>query len=109
MKTSTALLAAVGLMTALSAPVMASPELAQKKACMACHAVDKKVVGPAYLDVAAKYKGQKDAEAMLVQKILKGSDPKKLNWGTMPMPANAQVNEAEAKQLVKWILAMKKA
>jgi cytochrome c len=94
--------------TSFSTLALASADLAQKKACMACHAVDKKVVGPSYQDVAAKYKGQKGAEAMLVQKILKGSDPKKLNWGTMPMPANSQVNEAEAKQLVTWVLSQKK-
>ncbi|MEY4429888.1 MAG: hypothetical protein RLZZ182_2577 [Pseudomonadota bacterium] len=100
--------AAAGLLAALSTSAMANAELAQKKACMACHAVDKKVVGPAYQDVAAKYKGQKGAEAMLVQKVIKGSDPQKLNWGTMPMPANSQVNEAEAKQLVAWVLSLKK-
>lgn len=85
-------------------PALASQELAQKKACMACHQIDKKVVGPSYLDVAKKYKGQKDAEAKLVQKVLKGGGGV---WGTMPMPANPQVSEAEAKQLVKWILATK--
>ncbi|RZL03026.1 MAG: c-type cytochrome [Rubrivivax sp.] len=88
----------------LALPALASQELAQKKACMACHQIDKKVVGPAYLDVAKKYKGQKDAEAKLVQKVLKGGGGV---WGTMPMPANPQVTEAEAKQLVKWILATK--
>jgi cytochrome c len=95
-------LAALALMAA--SPAMASLELATKKACMACHAVDKKVVGPAYKDVAKKYAGQKDAEAKLVQKVLKGGGGV---WGTMPMPANAQVNEAEAKQLVKWVLSLK--
>jgi cytochrome c len=96
------------LLTLACTSAFASMELAQKKACLACHAIDKKVVGPAYQDVAAKYKGQKGIEAVLAQKILKGSDPKALNWGTMPMPANAQVNEAEAKQLVSWILTLKK-
>ncbi|MGH6649101.1 c-type cytochrome [Aquabacterium sp.] len=85
-------------------PVLANQELAQKKACMACHGIDKKIVGPAYQDVAKKYKGQKDAEAKLVQKVLKGGGGV---WGTMAMPANPQVSEAEAKQLVKWILATK--
>lgn len=89
--------------TALS-PALANPELAQKKACMACHGMDKKIVGPGYLEVAKKYKGQKDAEAKLVQKVLKGGGGV---WGTMAMPANAHVNEAEAKQLVKWILSLK--
>jgi cytochrome c len=87
-----------------AAPAMANQELAQKKACLACHAIDKKVVGPAYKDVAKKYAGQKDAEAKLVQKVLKGGGGV---WGTMAMPANAQVNEAEAKQLVKWVLSLK--
>jgi cytochrome c len=102
------LLTSAALLSLASTSAMASQELATKKACLACHAIDKKVVGPAYQDVAAKYKGQKGIEAVLAQKILKGSDPKALNWGTMPMPANAQVNEAEAKQLVTWILSLKK-
>ncbi len=102
------LLASAALLTLASTPAMASQELATKKACLACHAIDKKVVGPAYQDVAAKYKGQKGIEAKLAEKVMKGSDPKALNWGTMPMPANAQVNEAEAKQLVAWILTLKK-
>jgi cytochrome c len=96
------------LLTLASTSAMANQELATKKACLACHAIDKKVVGPAYQDVAAKYKGKKGIEAVLAQKIMKGSDPKALNWGTMPMPANAQVNDAEAKQLVTWILSLKK-
>lgn len=102
------LLTSAALLTLASTSAMASPELATKKACLACHAIDKKVVGPAYQDVAAKYKGQKGIEAKLAEKVMKGSDPKALNWGTMPMPANAQVNEAEAKQLVTWILSLKK-
>ncbi len=101
-------LISTALLAMANTSAMASAELAQQKACLACHAIDKKVVGPSYQDVAAKYKGQKDAEAKLVQKVLKGSDPKALVWGTMPMPANAQVNEAEAKQLVKWVLSLKK-
>jgi len=83
---------------------MASLELAQKKACLACHQMDNKVVGPAYKDVAKKYKGQKGIEAKLVEKVLKGG---KGSWGEVPMPANAQVSEAEAKQLVAWILSLK--
>jgi cytochrome c len=97
------LMAAATLTVAAASPAMASLELATKKACMACHAVDKKVVGPGYKDVAKKYAGQKDAEAKLVQKVIKGGGGV---WGTVPMPANAQVNEAEAKQLVKWILTI---
>ena len=85
-------------------PAFASAELAQKKNCMTCHAVDKKLVGPAYKDVAAKYAGQKDAVDKLVVKVLKGGSGV---WGPVPMPANPQVSEAEAHTLVKWVLAQK--
>ena len=85
-------------------PSWASPELAQKKNCMACHAIDKKVIGPSYKDVAAKYAGQPDAVAKLAQKVMKGGSGV---WGPVPMPANTQVNETEAKQLVQWILSLK--
>lgn len=85
-------------------PVFANPQLAQQKNCMACHAIDKKQVGPSYKDVAAKYAGQKDAADKLTQKVLKGGSG---NWGAVPMPANPQVNEAEAKQLVQWVLTQK--
>jgi cytochrome c len=85
-------------------PAFANADLAQKKNCMACHAVDQKLVGPSYKDVAAKYAGQKDAAAALAQKILKGGSGV---WGPVPMPANAQVSEAEAKQLVAWVLSLK--
>lgn len=78
--------------------------LAGKKNCMACHAVDKKVVGPAYKDVAAKYKGDKTAADKLATKVIKGGSGV---WGAVPMPANTQVNEAEAKQLVAWVLSQK--
>ena len=87
-----------------SAPAFANQELAQKKNCMACHSIDKKVVGPAYKDVAAKYAGQKDAADKLAQKIMKGGSGV---WGPVPMPANTQVNEAEAKQLATWVLSLK--
>nr|WP_238990743.1 c-type cytochrome [Acidovorax sp. ST3] len=79
-------------------------ELAQKNACMTCHAVDKKLVGPAYADVAKKYAGQKDAEATLVASIKKGGSGK---WGAIPMPAQAALSEADAKTLAKWILSSK--
>lgn len=71
---------------------------------MACHAMGNKVVGPSYKDVAAKYAGQKDAEDKLVQKVIKGGAGV---WGAVPMPANAQVSEAESRTLVKWILSQK--
>jgi cytochrome c len=85
-------------------PAFAQVDLAQKKNCLACHAVDKKVLGPAYKDVAAKYAGQKDAVDKLAAKVMKGGTGV---WGNIPMPANPQVNEAEAKQLVTWILTLK--
>ncbi len=87
-----------------SQAALANADLAKAKNCMACHAVANKLVGPAYKDVAAKYAGQKDAEAKLVQKVLKGGSG---TWGSIPMPANPQVNEAEARTLVKWILTQK--
>ncbi|USX23750.1 c-type cytochrome [Oxalobacteraceae bacterium OTU3REALA1] len=87
-----------------SAMADAGTDLAKAKNCMACHAVATKLVGPAYKDVAAKYAGQKDAEAKLVTKIIKGGSG---TWGAIPMPANPQVSEAEAKTLVKWVLAQK--
>jgi cytochrome c len=83
---------------------MANADLAKAKNCMACHAVANKLVGPAYKDVAAKYAGQKDAEAKLVAKVIKGGSGV---WGAIPMPANPQVSEAEAHTLVKWVLAQK--
>jgi cytochrome c len=82
----------------------ASADMAQKKNCMACHATDKKLIGPSYKDVAAKYGGQKDAADKLAQKILKGGSGV---WGAVPMPANPQVTEAEAKQLAAWVLTVK--
>jgi cytochrome c len=102
MKFTPALLLA--LATAATAPAFANADLAQKKNCMACHAVDKKVVGPGYKEVAAKYAGQKDAVDKLAQKVIKGGAGA---WGPVPMPANAQVSEAEAKQLVQWIMTLK--
>lgn len=94
------------LLIALSAaaPAFAQADLAQKKNCMACHAIDKKLVGPAYKDVAAKYAGQKEAVDKLAEKVVKGGAGV---WGAVPMPANPQVSEAEAKQLVQWIMTLK--
>jgi cytochrome c len=94
------------LSLALIAPAaaFASQELAQKKNCMACHAVDKKLVGPSYKDVAAKYAKDKDATKKLAEKIIKGG---KDVWGPVPMPANPQVTPAEAETLAKWVLAIK--
>ncbi|MDB5929732.1 MAG: cytochrome c, class [Polaromonas sp.] len=89
---------------AVCAPAMADLALATAKNCMACHAVDKKLVGPSYKDVGAKYAGQAGAADKLVAKVLKGGSG---TWGPVPMPANAQVSPDEAKKLVAWILAQK--
>ena len=96
--------AALLLCVLAAAPVMASEDLAKQKACLACHQIDKKLVGPAYKDIAAKYKTDKDAEKKLAAKVRAGSTGV---WGQIPMPANPSVSEAEAATLVKWILAMK--
>ncbi len=95
---------ALALTASAALPALADDALAQSKNCMACHNVDKKVVGPAYKDVAAKYKADKTAADKLATKIIKGGSGV---WGPVPMPANSQVNEAEAKKLATWILGMK--
>ncbi len=82
----------------------ANADLAKSKNCMACHAVASKLVGPAFKDVAAKYAGQKDAEDKLTGKVLKGGSGV---WGSIAMPANTQVSDAEARTLVKWIMSQK--
>jgi len=88
----------------LAAPAFADQALATSKNCMACHALDKKLVGPAYKDVAAKYAGDKVAVDKLATKIMKGGSGV---WGPVPMPANAQVNDAEAKKLAAWVMSLK--
>lgn len=100
-------------LAAVAAAMLASPafaadaglDLATKKNCLACHAMDKKVVGPAYQEVATKYKGDKTAVAKLSEKIIKGGSGV---WGPVPMPPNAQVNADEAKQLATWVLSQHK-
>lgn len=104
MKRTLLAIATVAAGFAVSAPAMADLKLATAKNCMACHSVANKVVGPAYKDVAAKYAGQKDAEAKLVKKVIAGGSGA---WGAIPMPANPQVTETEARTLVKWILSQK--
>src|ERR1035437_4427032 len=86
----------------VSTSAMANLELAKKNNCTACHAVDKKVVGPAFRDIAKKYAGDKTAEAKLTDKVKKGGSGV---WGTIPMPPNAQVKDDDIKTLVKWMLA----
>jgi cytochrome c len=89
---------------ALSAGIASADQaLAQKSACMSCHQVDKKVVGPAFKDVAKKYKGDAGAAERLVGVIKKGG---KGNWGNIPMPPHPQVSDADAKKLVDWVLSL---
>lgn len=95
------LLAAAGMLSA--GAVQADEALAKAKGCLACHSVDKKLVGPSYKDVAAKYTA-KD-EAALAKKVIEGG---KGVWGQVPMPPNAAVKPDEATKLVKWILSQKK-
>lgn len=103
MKLSTlALTFATGAVLAL--PVQASEALAKKHLCMTCHSLDRKLVGPSYRDVAAKYKADKSAEATLLDKLKKGGVGV---WGQIPMPPNDKVPEADLKALVKWIMETK--
>jgi cytochrome c len=85
-------------------PVKASEELAKKHACFACHTLDKKMVGPSYKDVAAKYRSDKEAAKKLALKVKNGSQGV---WGTIPMPPNSAVPDADIDALVKWILSQK--
>ena len=96
------MMAILALSTAATMPAMADQALATAKNCMACHAVDKKIVGPAYQDVAKKYAGQKDAEATLIKSIKAGGSGK---WGPVPMPPQAALSDADAKTLAAWILS----
>jgi len=93
-----------GALSLSSGAAFASLDLAKTKNCVACHAVDKKLVGPAYKDVAAKYASDKDAVAKLSKKVREGGVGV---WGQVPMPANPQVSADEATTLVKWVLTLK--
>lgn len=98
-------LATVAALTALMSPAaFANLELAQKRNCMACHAAERKIVGPSFKEIAVKYAKDKKAEAYLAEKIVKGG---KGVWGEIPMPGNPQVSAEEAKVLAKWILTGK--
>lgn len=105
MKTLLTAAVAASLMFTVNANAAGSAEaLAQKSGCLACHSVDKKVLGPAFKDVAAKYKGNKEAEAKLVNKVKKGGSGV---WGPMPMPANSpQVKDEDIKTIVQWVLSL---
>ena len=95
------------LLLGSAAPASADLALATAKNCMSCHSVDHKVLGPAFKDVAARYKDTKGAADMLAAKIMKGVKSGAGVWGPLPMPANTQVNEAEAKKLAEWVLSNK--
>jgi cytochrome c len=99
----------VALVIAVAAAVVAIPsqaseELAKKHNCLVCHTVDKKMVGPSYKEVAAKYRADKGADAKLFDKVKKGGTGA---WGQIPMPPNAAVPDADIKALVKWVLSQK--
>ncbi len=98
---SSALLALAALCAAV--PAHADQALAASRNCLACHAMDRKLVGPAFKDVAARYAGRNAADA-LAAKIVKGGAGA---WGPVPMPANPQVSPAEAKALATWVLGLK--
>jgi len=97
-------LCALASLSLVSGAAFASADLAKAKNCMACHALDKKLVGPSYKDVAAKYASDKDAAGKLAKKIREGGTGA---WGQVPMPANPQVSEADALALAKWVLTVK--
>ena len=103
MKTSFKCLFVAAALAASTGSALAQEALAKKYNCLACHAADKKLIGPAYKDVAAKYKGDKGAEARLVGKVKNGSSG---TWGQIPMPPNASVPDADIKALVKWVLSL---
>ena len=94
MKRAATIVAAVGLLGMGLAQADAGEELLKKSGCTACHAIDKKLVGPAYVEVAAKYKGDAGAPAKLMEKIKKGGSGV---WGQVPMPPNPQVSDADIK------------
>jgi cytochrome c len=98
---ATAMTLAAGLLTAPG--IQADQALAQSKGCLACHQVDNKVVGPAFKDIAAKYKGDSDAPAMLAAKVKAGGVG---TWGQIPMPPNPTVSDEDANTLVVWVLSL---
>ena len=105
MKITVALLAVATITASAAALADAGEDLLKKSGCTACHAVDKKVIGPAYQDVAAKYKGDAGAAAKLADKVKKGGSGV---WGPVPMPPNTQVSDADIKTMVAYVLALKK-
>lgn len=107
MKLISAILGAITAATTLglSTAALAIDELHKKHACTACHADDKKLVGPSYKDVAEKYAKDKDAVKKLSEKVRKGGSGV---WGPVPMPPNASASDADVEKMVKSILAMAK-
>ena len=104
MKVLLTMIAASAMLLTSQAYAEDGKALAQKSGCLACHSIDKKVLGPSYKDVAAKYKGDASAEAKMIAKVKKGGSG---TWGPMPMPANSpQVKDEDIKSIVQWILAM---
>ena|SRR4249920_121386 len=106
MKVFVPVLAAAAFAALAATPARAQnvDDMLKKYACLSCHAVDKKLVGPAYKEVAAKYRGQAGAEKLLAEKIKKGGVG---TWGQIPMPPNATVPDGDLNAMVKWILAQK--
>ena len=104
MKIAAVILVAAVLATGAARAADSGEELLKKSGCTACHAIDKKVVGPSYKEVAAKYRGDAKAPAMLADKVKKGGSGV---WGPVPMPPNASVSDADIKTLVAYILALK--
>jgi len=100
----TKLLIALAAGLALAGTAQANEKLAQSNGCVACHQMDKKVIGPSFKDIAAKYRAGKGAEAELAKKVKAGS---KGIWGDIPMPANAHVKDEDIQSIVKWILTLK--
>ena len=98
------LLVTLALTLAATAASADALTLAKNNMCLACHAIDKKVVGPAFKDVAAKYATRKDAVEYLTKKIKSGGSGV---WGPMPMPAQAQLSDAQATELARWVLKAK--
>src|SRR4051812_20935417 len=88
----------------LATGAYANEKLAQASGCMTCHGIDKKIIGPSYTDVAAKYRSDKTAEAALIKKVKAGG---KGVWGETPMPPNAHVKDEDIKTIVEWILSLK--
>ena len=95
---------AMGAALTLAGAVQANEKLAQSSGCMTCHGVDKKVIGPSYKEIAAKYRGDKGAEAALVTKVKAGG---KGVWGDMPMPPNAHLKDEDIKTMVRYVLSLK--